>query len=69
MPGEGLEEDYDEVEEVEEEAPKVRPGQVADERNAATKGKLELCAGLPTSEPAGLGRVLSGTDYLESFGL
>lgn len=40
MPGEGPEEDYDEVEEVEEEAPKVRPGRVADERNAALKGKL-----------------------------
>lgn len=49
MPGEGPEEDYDEVEEVEEEAPKVRPGQVADERNAALQGKLELCACLPTS--------------------
>lgn len=44
MPGEGPEEDSDEVEEVEEEAPKVRPGRVADERNAALKGKLGLWA-------------------------
>lgn len=47
MPGEGPEEDYDEVEEVEEEAPKVRPGRVADERNAALKGKLGPWACLP----------------------
>lgn len=47
MPGEGPEEDYDEVEEVEEEAPKVRPGREADERNAALKGKLGFWACLP----------------------
>lgn len=43
-PGEGQEEEDDEVEEVEEEAPKVCPGQVPDKRDAALKGQLDaLC--------------------------
>lgn len=37
------------MEEVEEEAPKVYPGQVADKRNAALKGKLDTVP--PASDP------------------